>query len=328
MLPIFNEYQYAVNMNNGHAEDREQEDKRLYNFRELVVYTKWLRWSLWAADPDGPEKDKKVYNGLVTFCDQLLSHFNISVDYRMIQDVLKKSSEFKLRTNNPAYITRREWDQILMLPDDLSRRTYFALLVLCKFNRNNPVVSVKQKTKEYDDIRFRISYLLSDIYKYAGIKFGRKVVAEDPKIIYNPIITLVKEGLIESYFARGKCSIILLNADVNPDPDDVYMTITDYNCPDNYYRYGMREKCYKVCEHCGRAFKDNKHNNSKYCSSCSDRGSDMYVYKHCVDCGKRIRVLPTSTRTKRCIECQKKKKMADNQLRKMQVYAQNMQNSV
>lgn len=320
MLPIFNEYQYAVNMNNGHAEDREQDDKRLYSFRELVVYTKWLRWSLWASEPDGPEKDYKVYNGLVTFCDQLLSHFNLSVDYRMIQEVLKKSRDFKLRSNNPSYITNREWNQILMLPDDLSRRAYFALLILCKFNRNNPVLSVKQKPKEYDDVRFRISYLLSDIYKYAGIKFGRKVVAEDPKIIYEPILTLVKAGLIESYFARGKCSIILLQADVEPAPEDVYMTITDYTCVENYYRYGMHEKYYKLCAHCGKAFKDNKQNNSKYCRDCSESGCSEYIYKHCIDCGKRIKVNPKNHKSERCRECQRRKKLSDNQMRRMNIY--------
>ena len=49
MLPIFNEYKHATDMNNGAASDRDREEKRVYSFRDLVIYTKWLRWSLWSS---------------------------------------------------------------------------------------------------------------------------------------------------------------------------------------------------------------------------------------------------------------------------------------
>lgn len=319
MLPIFNEYQHAVNMNNGHSDDRLQEDKRLYSFRDLVIYAKWLRWSLWASEPDGEEKDSKVYNGLVTFCDQLLSHFNLDLDYRMINEVIKKSKEFKLRSSNPSYITNKEWKQVLMLPDDLSRRTYFSLLVLCKFNRNNPVIAINQNEKEYSDTRFKISYLLSDIYKYGLVKFNRQVVNNNAKCVYNPIRTLMQFGLIDSYFVRGRCTIVLLDADVEVDSNDVYLTITNYENLDMYYRYAMHENGYKICAGCGNAFKDNRKNNGKYCNLCTDGIGGQYVYRHCIDCGKRIRVNIHNTKTVRCQDCQH---------RRVQFYDRQRKNSV
>lgn len=174
MLPIFNEYKHATDMNNGTASDRDREEKRIYPFRDLVVYTKWLRWSLWNSELDEEEKDKKVYNGLITFCEQLQMYFNLDTDYAKIDNIIKQSKQYKLRSCNPSYITNNEWEQIMSIPDDKARRTYFALLVLCKFNRNNPVQSVNSPERVYEDSRFKISYPLQDVYKYGGVKFSRK----------------------------------------------------------------------------------------------------------------------------------------------------------
>ena len=69
MIPIFNELEYARMMNNGHSETRSQEDKRKYTYQELLIYTKWLRWSLFISDKDEESKEEKIRNGMTSFCN-------------------------------------------------------------------------------------------------------------------------------------------------------------------------------------------------------------------------------------------------------------------
>ena len=302
MIPIFNEYQCATYMNNGEANDRSQDDPRLYQFRELVIYAKWLRWSLWANVPDSPEKDQLVYNGFVTFCQQLLSNFNLDVDYKMVLDVMKQSKKIKLRECNPSQITQKEWNQVLSLPDDRSRRLYFALLILCKFNRNNPVLNVNPHPRTYTDKRFKIQISRQDIYKYANIKFKRS------ETDYNfPYSTLSAAHLIEAKWGRGRCTIILTQADVVPT--DPFLTITDYSKFEEYYQYTLGESAYKLCSKCGAAFKTSSpEKNEKLCVSCK-RSADPYTYRHCTECGTRFKVNSQNSKSTKCANCQRKHKL-------------------
>ena len=319
MLPIFNEYKHATDMNNGTSSDRDREEKRVYSFRDLVVYAKWLRWSLWSSESNEEEKDKKVYNGLITFCEQLQMYFNLDTDYGKINNIIKQSKQYKLRECNPSFITNNEWKQIMSIPNDRARKTYFALLVLCKFNRNNPVQSVNASERTYEDRRFKISYPLSDIYKYGGIRFSRKEIQENEKVFYEPILVLQEMGFVEKYYSRNKCTLILNNADVDVDVNDVYMTITKYEDIESYYKFGMKEDRYKVCLKCGVAFKGNKHNNNKYCKECSDKENTLYRYIHCEDCGKRIKVSNKNHKTTRCNNCQAEKVKIYDQNRKFRL---------
>lgn len=317
MLPIFNEYKHATDMNNGTASDRDREEKRIYSFRDLVVYTKWLRWSLWSSETNDIEKDKKVYNGLVTFCEQLQMYFNIDTDFGKVDNIIKQSKQYKLRSCNPSYITNNEWNQIMSIPNDRARKTYFALLVLCKFNRNNPVKDVNTSERVYEDIRFKISYPLNDIYKYGGIKFSRKEIQDNPKVFYEPIITLQEMGFIEKYLSRNKCTLILNNADINVDKNDIYLTITKYEDIEPYYNFGMKENRYKICPKCGLAFKGNRHNNDKYCKECTDKDNLSFHYIHCEDCGTRLKISNKNTKTIRCQSCQSQYNKLYDKNRKM-----------
>ena len=319
MLPIFNEYKHATDMNNGAASDRDREEKRVYAFRDLVVYAKWLRWSLWSCETDESEKDKKVYNGLVTFCEQLQMYFNLDTDYGKVNNIIKQSKQYKLRSCLPSYITNNEWQQIMSIPNDRARKTYFALLILCKFNRNNPVNDVNSPERVYEDTRFKISYPLSDIYKYGGIKFARKEIQENPKVFYEPIIILQEMGLVEKYLARNKCTLVLNNADIDVNPDDVYLTITKYEDIEAYYHYGMKENRYKICPKCGFAFKGNRHNNDKYCKECTDKDNLSFHYIHCEDCGTRIKVSNKNTKTTRCKHCQTEHDRLNDKNRKIRL---------
>lgn len=304
MLPIFDEYKHATNMNNGSATDRDSEEKRVYTFRDLVIYTKWLRWSLWNSEQDEDEKDKKVYNGLITFCEQLQMYFNIDTDYNKIENIIKQSKQYKLRSCNPSYITKNEWSQIMSIPDDRARRTYFSLLILCKFNRNNPVQDIQGSNRIYTDPRFKTSYPLADIYKYGGIKFSKKEMQDNPKIFYEPILILQDMGLIEKYLSNKKCTLILNVADIDPEEDQTYIKITKYDNIEPYYCYGMKETKYKICPKCGIAFKGNKHNNDKYCKECVDKENILFHYIHCEECGSRLKISNKNHKTTRCKKCQ------------------------
>ena len=68
MIPIFNELEYARMMNNGHSETRSQEDKRKYTYQELLIYTKWLRWSLFISDKN---EESKAYSTVFKFINIL-----------------------------------------------------------------------------------------------------------------------------------------------------------------------------------------------------------------------------------------------------------------
>lgn len=310
MIPIFNEYQCATFMNNGEANDRSQDDPRLYQFRELVIYAKWLRWSLWANVPDGPEKDALVYNGFVTFCEQLLSNFNLDIDYKMVLDVLKQSKKIKLRECNPSIITQKEWNQVLSLPDDRSRRLYFALLVLCKFNRNNPVLNINAPPRIYPDKRFKIQISRQDIYKYANIKFKKEELTQ----INSPYTMLSNANLIEAKWGKGRCTIILTQADI--EPTTPYLTITNYDKFEEYYQYALNESNYKLCSKCGAAFKTHSSkNNERLCPDCK-RSTDAYVYRHCTICGTRFKVNSNDTKSTKCAKCQRAHKLNMDRERK------------
>lgn len=304
MLPIFDEYKYATDMNNGCSKDRDREEKRVYTFRDLLIYTKWLRWSLWNSEEDSLEKDNKVYNGLITFCQQLQMHFNIDTDYNKINNVIAQSKEYKLRTCYPSYITYKEWSQIMMLPDDKSRRAYFALLILAKFNRNNPVINIKNTERVYEDKRFKINLSVADIYKYAGVKFNRNEIKENKILYYQPLLTLQEAGLIEKKLSKNKCTIILTDADIEINSQDIFIAITKYEDIDSYYKYGLHEDRYKICQSCGKAFKGNNQNNDKYCKDCVAKDDYHFHYIHCKDCGMRVKVSNYNTKTKRCKSCQ------------------------
>ena len=51
---------------------------------------------MWSSEINEEEKDKKVYNGLITFCEQLQMYFNLDTDYGKIDNIIKQSKQYKL----------------------------------------------------------------------------------------------------------------------------------------------------------------------------------------------------------------------------------------
>ena len=150
MIPIFNEKAYAQKMNEGWAKDRGQEDKRKYTFRELLVYAKWLR--TFHSNYSEEEQDKLLYTGIVSFCEQLQLYFNIYIDYYMIENLIKKSKQFKLREHNPSYISKQEWIDILSIPSEEARKLYFAYLInnLIKNSKGKCKITIPMKDEDGD----------------------------------------------------------------------------------------------------------------------------------------------------------------------------------
>ena len=283
MLPIFNEKAYAQKMNEGWAKDRGQEDKRKYTFRELLIYAKWLR--AFHSNYSEEEQDKLLYTGIVSFCDQLQLYFDIDIDYYMVENLIKKSKQFKLREHNPSYISKQEWSDILSIPSEEARKLYFAYLILGKFNRNNPVINVNKRDIEYEDTRLKLRYT-KDIYKYAGVTFKKVDKENDPKIVTKPLKVLYDMGLIDVKMSRKGLYIILNKADLDIKKEDIYLTITHYSDIKKYYKYGLGQKGYKICQKCGRAF----YTRSSYVLTCPDCQEETpeHTYAVCTSCGVRF----------------------------------------
>lgn len=308
MLPIFDERAYAQKMNEGWAKDREQEDKRKYTFRELLVYAKWLR--TFHSNYSEEEQDKLLYTGIVSFCEQLQMYFDIDLDYYVVENLIKKSKQFKLREHNPSYITKREWNDLLSIPSEDARKLYFAYLVLGKFNRNNPVVNLKQNNDiEYEDKRIKVRYS-KDIYKYANVTFKKVDKENDPKITIKPFRVLYEMKLIDMKLTKKGLYVILNNVDLDVKKEDIFMTITHYSELKYYYKYGLGQKGYKICKKCGRAF----YTKSSYelnCSYCKQE-TPVHTYAVCTSCGVRFERNKKATKSDRCPNCLKESRKRRN----------------
>lgn len=297
MLPIFDEKAYAQKMNEGWAKDREQEDKRRYTFRELLVYAKWLR--NFHSKYSEEEQDKLLYKGIVSFCEQLQMYFDIDIDYYIVENLIKMSKKFKLREHNPSYISKREWNDLLSIPSEDARKIYFAYLVLGKFNRNNPVINLQQTDKpEYEDKRLKIKYT-KDIYKYAGVTFKKIDKENDPHITSKPFKILYDMNLIDMKMTKKGLYIILNNADLEIPKEEIYITITHYSDLKYYYKYGLGQKGYKICKKCGRAFYT-RSSHLVTCDKCLQETPE-HTYAVCSCCG--VRFEKNSNRQIRCPKC-------------------------
>ena len=307
MLPIFNERLYAQKMNDGWAKDREQEDKRKYSFRELLIYAKWLR-SL-SSHRTEEEQDKLLYTGIVSFCNQLQLHFDIDTDYYMIENLIKKSKQFRLREHNPSFISQKEWLDILSISSEDARKFYFACLVLGKFNRNNPVIDLsRDKEIEYTDTRLRIKYS-KDIFKYAKITFKLIDKENDPNLVMRPLKILYDMGLIDMSLTKKGLYIILNQADLQVLPENIFMTITHYSDIAAYYKYGLSQRGYKICKKCGRAFYT-KSSHLQTCDMCREQIGE-HIYMVCPECGVRFERNKKANNTIMCVECSREKRKRD-----------------
>ena len=312
MLPIFNERLYAQKMNDGWAKDREQEDKRKYSFRELLIYAKWLR-NLHVQHPE-EDQDKLLYTGVVSFCNQLQLHFDIDTDYYMIENLIKKSKQFKLREHYPSFISKKEWLDILSISSEEARKFYFACLILGKFNRNNPIIDITQEqNKEYNDTRLRVRYS-KDIFNYANISFKRIDKENDPDIMKKPLKILYDMGLIDLSLSQKGLYIILTQADLQVDKKDVYLTITHYSDINSYYKYGLSQKGYKICKKCGRAFYT-KSSHLLTCDCCREQSME-HIYAVCPECGVRFeksgKYDGNSTMCSKCYKDKRRKDIKEN----------------
>ena len=311
MIPIFNELEYARMMNNGHSETRSQEDKRKYTYQELLIYTKWLRWSLFISDKNEESKEEKIRNGITSFCNQLQLNFNQETDYYIIENLIKDSKKCMLRECKPSIITKNEWSKILEIPNENARKLFFAFLIIGKFNRNNPVKLVKQRINNYSDERLRIKIPINEIYRYAKIRFPRNCRNDNLSLYYSPLICLKNMGLIEvpdiKYIQKyGACYIInFADLNIKDVENETYLKIYDYNKLDEYYRYGMKDPKYDICKDCKGAYKKIS-KDSERCELCKRKYYKNSIrYDNCTKCGVRIKVTGT-TQTDLCKSCQEK----------------------
>ena len=110
-------------------------------------------------------------------------------------------------------------------------------------------------------------------------------------------------GLIDVKMSRKGLYIILNKADLDVKKEDIYLTITHYSDIKKYYKYGLGQKGYKICQKCGRAF----YTRSSYVLTCSDcqEKTPEHTYAVCTSCGVRFEKNKKATKSIRCPKCQR-----------------------
>lgn len=286
---IFNEHKYAVEMNNNPT-------FRKYTFPELVVYTKWLRQMIFSKYDDIQVKDI-IKNTLIGFCTECWEGFDKDVEYKKINSVIASSLKFKLRSCNPIYISKNEWENLLKLKDKNTQKIYFVCLVVAKFNRFNKIQTYQeQKEVEYEDNRLRIKIPDKDIYKYANIKIKNKQDHFDYWAELSDL-NLIKIQLSNTIYR------IIETADIDIKEEDIFIKVSDFDNMILYYEKQF-DNTIKECP-CGDVFKDKTENQRlSLCPKCKKEKSNQRVVI-CEDCGKRFNVDIKNTKTTRCNSCQK-----------------------
>ena len=285
---IFNERDFAVAATVGLS-------KKSYNLQEMTIYCKWLRWNIFNKKSD-EEVVPLLKSTLINFCKLSWDGFDEDVEYQRINKAVSRALVEKLRTCDPIFITKKEWDIISSLPSIHAQKILFVMLVVGKYNRQNPIQNITQEPTTYTDTRLRVNLPLSELYKLAKIKYTKTPETYSIWAIYGQynLIELVDSKTLKR---------ILTFADLDPTSTP-YITIHDFDNMIMYYEQQTNSRI-KECPKCHKMFKDKtKLNHQKYCTPCRKK-ENKQVVAICEDCGKRISVADRGILPKKCKECQK-----------------------
>lgn len=287
---IFNERNFAVDITNT-------PNKKSYSLYELTVYCKWLRWSIFHRKSD-EEVRELVKTTLITFCKFCWDGFDEDVEYSRIDKAVERCLVEKLRTCNSVYISNNEWNIIMALEDEEASKILFTMLVLAKYGRANPIININKEKIEFQDDRLRMNLPLNEIYRYAKVRLKKDVDKYRIWGIYG------QKGLVE--LIDGKTIKRILNfADVEVAKEDVFLEVKDFDNLIGYYNMQFNNKI-KSCSRCSEVFKDSsKYNNLMICSKCKKKETEeKQRVIICEDCGERVMVKNSATKTTRCKACQ------------------------
>jgi len=295
---VFNEHKYAVEMNDNPK-------SKHYTFPELVVYTKWLKQFIFKNYPEEQSREL-VKKALLSFCAECWSGFNEDIMFEKINKIIEQSFRIKLRTCNPIYISKKEWEKIISIDSVKAQKIFFTILVISKFNRFNPIETYEPQNEIiYKDNRLRLNIPDTDIYKYAKVRFKNK---EEKYACWR------KLRLLELVYIKDskKISRIINFADLEIPEEEIFITIKDFDNLILYYEKNINKTNIKECVGCNSLFEDNSiKNNIKYCKKCRENKKTQRVV-FCEDCGKRFEVNILDAQTNRCKQCYKQHRKNKN----------------
>ena len=272
---------------------------KTYTVWELSILAKYLRQEL-------KKSEKEIKNGIIKFCNLNYPGFDVDVEYEKINKVLIECYKTDLRGSVPVPITKNEWENIQKCSTEKIQKLLFAILVVAKFNRLNPVLFLEsdEDEKKYDDARLRCNETEANLYKLMKIGFA------DIKDKFLPYGELGNQGLklIEAVNSN-KVKRILCFGDLEPKEKDILIYIEDFNKLPDYFLALKENKRIKKCEECEKIFIDSSKNNlQRKCEDCKKaKKIKKTERKFCVDCNKEIIIKFNNQPSQiRCKDCQKK----------------------
>lgn len=159
----------------------------------------------------------------------------------------KDSSRYKLIDVKEIKITKKEWNKILELNNDVLERIAFIMLVYQKVNK-----AKNQKSGNW------INQSIGDIFKEAKVGY----TGDKQRIALNK---LYSKGYIKQPNVCYGTSFQVLFAD---EDSETKIDINSFMNVITYYYEKRLNKKYKSCEVCGARFEINS-NKRKYCKGCS-----------------------------------------------------------
>ena len=275
---IFNEYAFATEALNPPKQ-------RVYNAQQAVVIAKHLQKNV----PEALLRSTLVH--ILTLANP---SFNPTTRYNLLNTALA-NAHLPLRTCEPIQISQEDLDILAPLSPE-AQRILFTMLVICRFNRANPPVTLKEQ-HPYTNDRLICTTPLSEIFKLA--KLSKKKWLEPVYVELRPLLEL---SIKKNHHPRQ-----VLPFEPLPEPPFV-LTVHDF---DNAVQYllSLADPTVKECIRCHKIFISKT---LLVCPSC--RATPTRI-GFCKDCGV------TYTQTKgpqtRCEKCQKKSRYIAKNLSNM-----------
>lgn len=183
---------------------------------------------------------EQVKENIVSYCEKYIEHFNIDEWYKIINKVIKSTSNTKLKTNIKVEIKKSEMDTIDNIKKENERKVAFSLLVLYKY---------------YGHKKFEVS--IEDLYRLSKLNLSSQ---SKLKILQS----LTSSGLIDINMG-GKRWVTFAEKS-----GEAVLAISDFE--DFIYEYFnyFGDSNFLSCHSCLKAIKVTN-NKKKYCKRCAEK---------------------------------------------------------
>lgn len=275
-------------------------------FQTKHLQTEMKLLALYARDVLGMNAgERRAF--LYEFCGRHIPGFARAIYFRQINRALNYASDRRsvLSHIESVGITQGEVDYIMGLNVSHEyRKIFFAFLVQMRLNAM--MYELKNK-KPHDSTYFR-----GDKSKYNAVQ---KMAMVPAQIDINGgfVHDMYKAGLIDVYY-RGLIRHSWLD-DCVP-MGDVVIAVKDFEAAGWYFDYYVGVAGMKLCKQCAQPFRASRKDRT-YCAKHKEyepRLDEKTIA--CADCGAVFTVRPKANRTRRCANCQNKRRKEADRIRK------------